>query len=415
MAEAGKSILAELVAPHSANEFLTQYWPEKRFVAHGDVERLPSFLRAPELHNIELLSKNYRGRLLFTSGRKIQVMQRIDQVQPIALYRMGLTVQFQDLGSCIAPLGPELRRLEFELGVEPGGAHATAFASPVSEGLSVHFDAQDLFSIQLRGTKRFHVATVEELPYPRGSQFCPGTAGFDDLYPQARNGFPDPGRATFTSVEMKAGSVLFIPRGTWHHTESQGDSISVSIALDTPSAADCVLDQLRLLLLQYPQWRRPMYGAWGNDAAHDAATPRAAQLLAELPDIARQLSAADVTTNLMPLERRLAAIKPTSRFQKTPNSRVEVEPSPSTDTDAHEVLSIMVTDLNYGTQPAARIKASVQVAAVFRWLGEQTRPFSAGELSSHFPQLPFTEHQRILGAATVHGLVKMLWFPARAD
>lgn len=80
-------------------------------------------------------------------------------------------------------------------------------------------------------------------------------------------------RAAFTTVEMKPGSVLFLPRGTWHRTESEGDSMSVSIAVDTPPAVDYIVAQLRMLLLQDPRWRAPLYGAWGDDSARESPAP----------------------------------------------------------------------------------------------------------------------------------------------
>jgi ribosomal protein L16 Arg81 hydroxylase len=409
---AAPSVLAALVAPHAVDEFLTAYWPEKPFVAHGDVARLPSFLRVPELANVEALSRPYRGRVRFTNGRKYEMMVQVEQVNPIDLYRMGLTVQFEDIVAVIAPAAAELRQLEFELGVNPGAVRASAFASPVTDGLSVHFDAYDVFSVQLRGSKRFHIAPVEELPFPSGVQYVPGGEAIDAMYPQVLGGFPEAAQAQFTTIDMKPGSVLYVPRGTWHHTESEGDSLSVSIAVFAPAAADIVLNQLHLLLLQNPQWRRPLYGAWGDEAAREAATARASVLLAKLPDIARQLKAAPMMANLLPLERRLDAIKPKSEFQKTPHSRVHVEPGTEKTAFAHEVLTITLWDPNTGEQPTVRMKVAPPAVAVFRWIADRKTPFTAGELSSKFPQFPFTEHQQILRTATECGLVKMLWFQA---
>ncbi|HEU0199177.1 MAG TPA: cupin domain-containing protein [Burkholderiaceae bacterium] len=404
------SVLAALVAPHPVEEFLTAYWPEKPFVAHGDVARLPSFLRMPELASVEALSRPYRGRVRFTNGRKYEMMVQVEQVNPIDLYRMGLTVQFEDIVAMLAPAAAELRQLEFELGVNPGAARATAFASPVTDGLSVHCDAYDVFSVQLRGGKRFHIAPVTELPFPSGVQFIPGGEAMDEMYPQTLAGFPEAPQSTFTTIEMKPGSVLYVPRGTWHHTESEGDSLAVSIAIFAPAAAEVVLNQLRLLLLQKPEWRRPLYGAWGDDAAREAATARASALLDKLPEVARQLKAAPMMANVLPLERRLDGIKPKSEFQKTPHSRVHVEPATEKTTFPHEVLTITLWDPGTGERPTVRMKVAPAAVAVFRWLAERKTPFTAGELSSKFPQFPFTEHQQILRTATECGLLKMLWF-----
>jgi ribosomal protein L16 Arg81 hydroxylase len=411
MADADVSTLEALTAPHSAVEFLRDYWPDKPFVAHGHPARLPAFLRAPELASIEALSRVYRGNLRFTSGRRYQKMLAIDQVQAASLYRMGLTVQFEDIVPFVAATAPGLRQLEAELGVAKGSARASVFSSPLTDGLSVHFDAQDLFSIQLKGTKSFRIAPVLELRYPCGTQFVPDTEPFDFLYPQVAGGFPDPASAEFTTVEMQPGSVLFLPRGTWHATESGGDSLSVSIGIYLPSAADCVLEQLQLLLLQDPDWRRPLYGGWADGPVRDAVAARLSQLLARLSQDCAGLRVEDVLAGLRLPEERLATIAPESRFQKTPHSRLEVEADPAARGYAHEVVRVMISDPNYGERMSMRMEVAPEAAAVFRWIADSRAAFSGGALAERFPMFPFAQHRQMLEVAARSGLIRMLWFP----
>src|SRR5262245_49871541 len=171
----GESVLSALVAPHSSEVFLAQYWPGKVFAAHGDPARLPAFLCSAELASVVALSAAYRGTMRFCSGRSnYPRMLPSPEVSAISLYRMGLTVQFEDIAPCVAHTQADLSRLEAELGINSGAARASAFASPVSEGLGVHFDTYDLFSVQLRGTKRFHVAPVQEVAHPVGKSYVPG-------------------------------------------------------------------------------------------------------------------------------------------------------------------------------------------------------------------------------------------------
>ena len=411
----GPSVLAALIAPYSTHEFLTQYWPAKLFEAHGDPARFPAFLCSPELASVEALSRAYRGSLRFASGRSDSPhMASGPQVAAISLYRMGLTVQFDDIADCVAPTRTDLGRLEAELGINSGAARASAFASPITEGLGVHFDSYDLFSVQLRGAKRFHVAPVKELSYPVGNPYAPGMEPMADLYPQVVNGFPDPARAEFACVDLKPGSVLFLPRGTWHYTESEGDSLSVSICLFLSPAADFVLRQLYLLLLQDPQWRRPLYGAWGGVANRSAAASQLERLLARLPDLARQLRPDELMSNLMPLEQRLNSIGPQDRFQRAPNTSLEVEGSLSPITDDHEWISIKVRDPAYGER-STRIKVSQRARPVFQWISGQAKPFAAADLASRFPDLPFSTHQHILQVAAGAGLLKLFWYPTLAS
>lgn len=404
------STLAALTAPLAPAAFMRDYWPDHHFIAHGDPARLPPFLRAPELDGVEALSRVYAGNLRFTSGRRYQKMLGIDRVQAMSLYRMGLTVQFEDIVPFVAPTAEALRQLEAELGLARGAARASVFASPRADGLSEHFDAQDLFSIQLKGSKRFRIAPVRELRYPCGTQFVPGTEPFDFLYPQVEQGFPDPDNAEFTTVDMQPGSVLFLPRGTWHATESGGDSLSVSIGVYLPSIADCVLEQLQLMLLHDADWRRPPYGGWGEGALRDAVAARLDALLERLPQACSRLRPDAVLDALRSPEQRLAAITPESRFQKTPHSQLDIEAAPPPRDYAYEIVWVKLADPNYGERPPARMEVTPEAAAVLRWIAQTRAAFCAAALAAQFPALQFAQHQQILQAAARSGLIRMLWF-----
>lgn len=213
------------------------------------------------------------------------------------------------------------------------------------------------------------------MPYPCGTQFVPDTEPFDFLYPQVPDGFPDPAGADFTTVDMQPGSVLFVPRGTWHATESGGDSLSVSIGLYLPSAPDCVLEQLQLLLVQDPEWRRPLYGGWADGAARNAVAERLSRLLGRLPRDCAALQADDVLAGLLVSEQRLAAITPALRFQKMPHSRLEIAPAATARDYAYEVVLIKIADPNYGERTSTRLEVAPEAAAVFDWSGDSRAAF----------------------------------------
>lgn len=184
-------ILSSLLSPNAADEFLTQYWPKRPFLAQSDPARWPAVLRGEELASVQNLAKHYRGSLRFTHGRKSDQMIQIDRVDPAILFEMGLTLNFEDIGPYV-PGAPEfLRGLEAELGLNEGSLVMSAFASPHQDGLGCHYDSQDVISIQLLGTKRFHYTPVREVAMPYGTQYIPGGKPYDEMYAQAQNGFPD--------------------------------------------------------------------------------------------------------------------------------------------------------------------------------------------------------------------------------
>lgn len=66
---------------------------------------------------------------------------------------MGLSVYLPDIASSVPGSESFLRRLESELGIGKGSTHITVWASPKGDGAPTHYDGEDVFSIQLAGTK----------------------------------------------------------------------------------------------------------------------------------------------------------------------------------------------------------------------------------------------------------------------
>ena len=282
-------MLETLLKPLTPDKFFSDYWPDRTYASHGKVSRLPGLFRSEALADFSSLARNYRGRLLITRGRNSPYMVPADSRSAEALFSMGLTVYMDDIAPLLPDAGRSLAILERELGIAPGTARIGAFASPTTDGVAPHYDVEDVISVQLQGSKKFHVAPVDEIRYPAGMQYSPGDDPEAMLYPQIQGRFPDWQGVQFKCVEMKPGSVLFMPRGTWHKTEAEGPSLAVSIILKPPPAVDTVLEQLRWLLLQKPEWRKPLYGAWGHGPRHETALSVLGELLSGLPELAGHL------------------------------------------------------------------------------------------------------------------------------
>jgi hypothetical protein len=384
---------------------LSAGWPTHWFVTHDAAARLPAPLRCSELTDVQSLLRVYRGRVAFTSGPKSPDMVPIDKVNAAALWQMGLTVYFPDVTPYVRGLEALLRQLETELGVRAGSARCGAFASPPGDGLACHYDAEDVISIQLAGRKRFHLAPVAELPTPYGMQYGPGSAPYNDLYPQVAGPFPDWQRAHFESVDMAPGSVLFMPRGTWHRSEALSESLAVSIILRPPTLLDSALEQLRLMLLQDERWRRPLYGL-GRNTESDALL-RAA--LAALPQHAAAITGADIVRHNTTEAERIARIDDRSRFQTNPTGRIESMPVPHT--AAQMTLLLKTVDDQHGERCTARLEVAPAALRVFEWLAAHNGPFGADELVRQFPAFPLSEHLEILKVAANGQLVKLLSYP----
>ncbi len=399
-------MLDTLLKPLDTDRFFSDYWPDRTYASHGKPARLPALFRSDVLADFSNLAREYRGRLLITRGRNSPYMIPADSSSAEALFGMGLTVYMDDIAPLLPAAADALAELEADFGIAPGTARIGAFASPTADGVAPHYDVEDVISIQLQGTKKFYVAPVEEVPYPAGMQYSPGDDPEDELYPQISGAFPDWHDVKFDCVEMKPGSVLFMPRGTWHKTEAEGPSLAVSIILRPPPAVDTVVEQLRWLLLQQPEWRKPLYGAYGNGRQRQAALQDAEKLLQTLPSLAQRIDGDALQLALADANGRLQQLAPGSRLRRQPNARVEI-----TDGNPASVVRVLVNSDDRGEQPTVRIEVHPQAAEIFKWLGEQQGIFTVEDLAARFPMFPMEEHLVIVQTCVQARLLRQLWYP----
>ncbi len=403
-------VLKALLGAESLGEFLSEYWPGRIYVARGELERLPQALLHEELNHFESLSRRYKGVVSFFGDAKSGHMVPVEGIEAGAPYRCGLSVYLTDVAPYFPEIDRMIRDLESELGINEGCARAGVFASPTSGGISCHYDSVDVISVQLRGTKKFDVAPVAGLSNPWGFQFIPGSRPIDDLYPQAGEGFPDWENSEFQTVEMTPGTVLYMPRGTWHRTEAQGDSIAVSIGMEAPSAAECVLEQLRLLLLQDPAWRKPLYGAWGAGSMRAAAIDKGAELMAALPGLAASLDPEYLATPKMSEQQRIAQVTVRSRVQRTPNSWLILTDPPADTTEVDSLLAQVEINDRSLKRIATEIEMPDRCAPILRWIDEQKGSFQVSDVVAKFPELSADQHVQMIQSLATGGLLKVLWF-----
>lgn len=406
-----REILSALLGTEALDEFFSSHWPSRIFVAEGDRERLPEALLDPELNQFDALSRRYKGVVSFFGDAKSGHMVPVEGIDAAAPYRCGLSVYLTDVGPYFPNIEAMVRKLECELGVNEGCARAGVFASPTNGGISCHYDSVDVFSIQLRGTKKFDLAPVTELRYPWGFQYITGSKPIDDLYPQATEGFPDWEKVEFQTVEMRPGTVLYMPRGTWHRTEAEGDSIAVSIGMEPPSAAECVLEQLRLLLLQDPAWRRPLYGAWGVGSMRDAAIDRATELMAELPRLTNSLVPQYLAAPKVSEKRRISTMSVQSRVQRTPNTSLILVSPPADSTEEDSLLAKIEINERSTKQIVSEIEMPSRCGPILHWIDERRGSFKVSELAAKFSELTEDQHLQLIQTLTGAGLLKVLWFP----
>lgn len=228
------------------------------FVVHGSLDRLPAWMQSEGLQSIDGLDRLYTGRILYGRRDCGPRSTLIPQGSVAALIAAGEALYLPDVAEAIPDAAGWLRDLEQSLGIPAGSARATAWVAPAGEGTAEHLDAEDVISIQLLGRKSFAVAEPAAIPFAAGFQYGPGIPAAADLYPQAAHGFPKD--AEYTTVDLRPGSLVVLPRGHWHHTRCQEVSIALSVIVSPPTLLDWMLGVLRHRGLEATAWRRPLYG-----------------------------------------------------------------------------------------------------------------------------------------------------------
>jgi ribosomal protein L16 Arg81 hydroxylase len=189
-------------------------------------------------------------------------------------------VQFQDIGATLyfvnVPLPALTDSLADFLGAPRRKVIASLFFTPKGGGAVPHFDKNENFTIQLTGAKRWQVGETPMVPATPSSHTLGSSAIPPALAPLLAQAQRPPER----TVDLQLGSLLYVPRGTVHHTGAGEPSWSLNLSYSPAMWLDLLQAGLQQRLAASPRWRGIVTGAGGDPAARDAN--RLPELLAEL-------------------------------------------------------------------------------------------------------------------------------------
>ncbi len=369
--EAPAAALAALFGSDGARAFAGPHWPHHPFVVHRTLSQLPSALRAPLLLDPRALAAVYRGTVEVTNGRAGQF--RLSGVDPNVYFEvLGLATRFSELQQYVPQAASYLRELEAALGAPNGCASLHAFVNPAHVGLAAHCDPAEHIAVQLAGKKRFKVLR-NEVPYAavsHGARRPPSRrtlATIGGHLPRWER-LPE----TAETIDLEPGSVLFMPRGTYHETlGGEGEpSVTLVIQLAVPSAADVFLDYLRDYLAQATPWRQPLLHTWRG------ASPAAqAHLRDSLDDLAERLLR--LSPQQMIDARSPALTLDYARLVRAPGVEVRVT------IDDDQMCVQFVADDRRASAP---VELAAELSSVFDWLLAQTDPFSLAAAQQALPE-----------------------------
>src|SRR5829696_2750734 len=222
--------LARAVGPLEVERFLAEHWERKPLVvprgedgrfddllAARDVERLltETSIRTPGFRLVKA-GATVSGYTSDLSWRPDPFTGVADVRRVLAEFEAGATIVLQRLHHSWLSLARYCRLLEAFLG-HP--AQANAYYTPRgSQGLPVHHDTHEVFSLQVSGEKRWLVyEPALELPLK------------DQRY---RPELGEPGEPVL-DITLRAGDTLYLPRGWLHQAlTSSSDSLHVTVGVN---------------------------------------------------------------------------------------------------------------------------------------------------------------------------------------
>ena len=236
-------------------KFLETSWPDKMFTAKGPVERLAGLID----HDFDTLvkMKKHHTKAFFRTLDGASTSITVTPGQERQLYEAGFTIYFHNITA--PPLAQWVDALDEELGLVHGVTRVSAFASRRGAGLLPHYDMNDNFVCQARGTKRWRIWPNTHVTNP--------TAGYtigNKLLPvhqvEAPNGMPKEMTPNPEVVELTPGMVVFMPRGMWHDTQTvEQESLHFNIQSGLAMWKDAIEYVLtRTSLLHHEELREPI-------------------------------------------------------------------------------------------------------------------------------------------------------------
>jgi 50S ribosomal protein L16 3-hydroxylase len=317
--------LSSILQPISAEKFLKENWPDEHFVVHGLSSSNQVLTKISAFDSIDSLLKCWSGsvqaHLPDVKDESSAVNVSSADARKLFSNKMALLFNNAEVLDPVLPIWLEALRSDLGLPAMTYG-RCMVYATPDGKGTAPHFDQNVNFVLQLRGTKRWSLAKNKNVINPT-ERYTMGQPLDPALEPYAELPMPeimprklpeklpeklpdnlaleDSARALGDQIDyceeviLKPGSMLFVPRGYWHSTESEGESLALNFTFTQPTWIDLFTAALRSRLTLSPEWRGLADGVSSNDISRqEFAEQELESLLAELVDDLPNWQAKDI-------------------------------------------------------------------------------------------------------------------------
>jgi 50S ribosomal protein L16 3-hydroxylase len=278
-----KKSLEALIGPLSRTEFLDHYLNNTPVVTHGLLEHLTEFTELPFLKSLDSLLDCWPTQVTaYLEGVADEGnSKKVSTDEARTLFQEGRGLCFDDANNFSPLLGQWPEAIRADLGLSAlTYSRSLIYAIKKGRGTAPHFDQNINFVIQISGTKKWWIAPNKHVDNPLTRH----TIGIDidpELSSYAKDSMPETFPDDGTEFILRPGSVLFVPRGSWHMTEANSDAVSLNFTFTAPCWIDILTTALRGRLAQSRDWRATA-DFITDDQLHTQAKEKFDSLLTEL-------------------------------------------------------------------------------------------------------------------------------------
>lgn len=237
----------------SKEELLAKCAGGEPFCVHGLSEDLKELFSLPILESFESWKGSVDVHL--PDVRDEMSSKSVSTQEALAYFQKGQSILFNDVNNEYTDLNIWLETIRKELKLSAHTfSRSLIYGTPAGGGNAPHFDQNINFVIQVHGEKKWWIAQNDSVVNPLGRHVIgeavdPELESYSNPMPDE---FPENKAIEYT---LKPGSVLFVPRGTWHKTEAVTDALSLNFTFSAPAWIDLVMTAVRGRLLQSEHWR----------------------------------------------------------------------------------------------------------------------------------------------------------------
>lgn len=285
--------LAQLLSPITPKYFFSQHWPHTPLFVPAVTDKLKELFGLPQLQDIESLVavRLLKVRACLPDFDDEYSSINLEPQDALKAYRNNMTLVFDSMQTQDQTIADALKKIREDLGLLTGGpennlcrARSIVYATPAGAGTRLHFDANANFVVQLRGSKRWLLAPNTSVINPT-ERFTTGAfempaALEKQCFAELLHELPEDA----SEVIMEPSCVLYVPRGYWHATDTEEDSLSLNFTFSQPTWADVFTKSMQEWLLNSPDWRALADGLEGADQE------RKSKAIAQFETLVKELS-----------------------------------------------------------------------------------------------------------------------------